>query len=343
MMVFKVRHLKKSYKDRIVLDIDSLDLEGSRIYSLTGPNGAGKSTLLSILAFLAKPDSGTVEFSGQQVNYKKNRLLALRRRVVLVDQYPLLFTSPVWKNVEFGLRLRGVEKKERERLVREALVMVGMEDFHHAWAPTLSGGETKRVALARALVLRPEVLLCDEPTANVDHDNQGQVIDILKRMNRELGTSIIFATHYPDQAREIGDHCLVLQNGKLTDCEHENSFSAVIDWKGDGLSTCLLEGRVRLCLDVGHESSQKNQVRLSIDPELICLGKNGSDTVSENCLSGKLQSLQLREQQIELLVDVGVELKVRMDHAQYQEVPLRLGETVQLEIPSRAIQLEPAA
>ncbi|MEN8190337.1 MAG: ATP-binding cassette domain-containing protein, partial [Thermodesulfobacteriota bacterium] len=126
MMVFKVRHLKKSYKDRIVLDIDSLDLEGSRIYSLTGPNGAGKSTLLSILAFLAKPDSGTVEFSGQQVNYKKNRLLALRRRVVLVDQYPLLFTSPVWKNVEFGLRLRGVEKKDRQRLVREPLVMVGI-------------------------------------------------------------------------------------------------------------------------------------------------------------------------------------------------------------------------
>ena len=107
-----------------------------------------------------------------RVCYTENDLLELRRQVVLVDQSPLLFTGSVAKNVEFGLRMRKIPAAERKKRVIEALELVGMAGFIEAEAHRLSGGETKRVALARALAVGPQVLLCDEPTANVDSENQ---------------------------------------------------------------------------------------------------------------------------------------------------------------------------
>jgi tungstate transport system ATP-binding protein len=216
-MLFEAAELTRTFKGRKILNLSQLKLEKGKIYALIGANGAGKTTLLNILAFLDKPTTGQLYFCGQAGRYNRKQLLNLRRRIVLVDQYPILFTGPVWKNIEFGLKVRGISKKVRRERTEEILELVGMEKFIRADAHKLSGGESKRVALARALVTEPEVLLCDEPTANVDAANQEIILHILKQINREKQTSILLATHYLSQSRRLAHHTLLLEHGALSE------------------------------------------------------------------------------------------------------------------------------
>ena len=167
------------------MDIPFLELEKSRIYALLGPNGAGKTTLLNILAFLDPPTSGKIRYGSQSVQHQVTNLQALRKSVVMVDQHPILFTTSVYRNLEFGLKIRGLSAKERDRIIAESLDLVGMRDFSGAPAHRLSGGETQRVALARALALCPDVFLCDEPTSGVDVENRQIVVNILRTINAE--------------------------------------------------------------------------------------------------------------------------------------------------------------
>jgi len=215
-MLYNAAELTRTFKGQKILDLEYLAIEPHKIYGLIGPNGAGKTTLLNLLAFLDRPTTGTLQFRGRTVRYGKQQLLELRRRVVLVDQYPILFTGSVWKNVDFGLKVRGIAKKIRATRIEQALKLVGMEKFRQADAHKLSGGETKRVALARALAIEPEVLLCDEPTANVDEENQEIILNLLQRINSEHRTSIILATHYLAHSRRLADHTLILEHGKLS-------------------------------------------------------------------------------------------------------------------------------
>ncbi len=216
-MLFEAAKLTRTFKGREILNLSQFKLEKGKIYALIGANGAGKTTLLNLLALLDKPTSGQLFFCGQEVQYNRQQLLHLRRRIVLVDQHPILFTGPVWKNVEFGLKVRGIAKKIRRERTEEVLALVGMEEFYLADAHKLSGGESKRIALARALVIEPEVLLCDEPTANVDAENQEIILQILKRINRKKQTSILLATHYLSQSRRLAHHTLLLEHGALSE------------------------------------------------------------------------------------------------------------------------------
>ena len=215
MSLYRLSQLTKTYRNRMVLDIPFLEIEGGRIYALMGPNGAGKTTLLNILGFLDAPGSGSVHFCSHPVQFTEPALQALRKAVVMVDQHPILFTTTVYKNLEFGLKVRKIAKKERARMITESLEMVGMQDFAQAPAHRLSGGETQRVALARAFAAAPKVLLCDEPTANVDEENQAIIIRILKQINELKGISIIFTTHDRTQALSLARQTLILNRGRI--------------------------------------------------------------------------------------------------------------------------------
>ncbi|NNK96669.1 MAG: ATP-binding cassette domain-containing protein, partial [Desulfobacterales bacterium] len=215
-MLYELSDIVRRFGSRTVLDIPHLAFKARQVYALIGPNGAGKTTLLNHLAFLDQPSSGTLCFRSQLVDYSRNNLTRLRRQVVLVDQTPILFSGTVWKNIEFGLRLRGVTKKQREGKIQGALEQVGMSEFVHEDVYGLSGGEVKRVALARALALEPEVLLCDEPTANVDQQHQEIILKILEHANSVGNTTVIFSTHYLSQSRRLAHQTILLQNGRLS-------------------------------------------------------------------------------------------------------------------------------
>lgn len=197
------------------LSVESLALQPGLIYALTGPNGAGKSTLLRIMALLELPRAGSVEFAGNS----SADLVRQRQRVTLVEQSPYLFKGSVTDNLSYGLKLRGVDSKERNERIKSTLANVGLDGFQQRQAKELSGGEVQRVAMARALVLKPELLLLDEPTANIDSNSLEAYEKLLSSLPL-YGVTVVFSTHDPSQARRLGDEVLRIDNGRLFTSPH---------------------------------------------------------------------------------------------------------------------------
>jgi tungstate transport system ATP-binding protein len=195
------------------LQIDRLDLQPSGIYLLAGANGSGKSTLLHLLALLLQPASGTFAFQGERIGEEAQRQ-RLRRQVTLVEQSPYLFDASVYQNLAFGLRLRAVTGELQDRRIRQALRAVGLEGFESRRARALSGGESRRVALARAMVLRPQLLLLDEPTAGLDRETLPVFEDCLAALPGQ-GTTLVLASHDGDQSRRLAGEVLTLERGRL--------------------------------------------------------------------------------------------------------------------------------
>lgn len=196
------------------LDVPHLVLQAGHMYVLRGENGSGKSTLLRLLALLQPPQTGIFRFAGDPIGWRSDRLQCLRQRITLLEQNPWLFIGSVEKNLAFGLKLRGVRGNELRQKIDWALDIVGLNGFQKRRAKELSGGETRRVALARALCLQPQLLLLDEPTANLD---VGQV-EALEKFLLSLpqqGMTLVIASHDSGQAKRLGGKVITMENGRL--------------------------------------------------------------------------------------------------------------------------------
>jgi tungstate transport system ATP-binding protein len=334
-MLFELRNLKKTYDGRTVLDLERLSLDRGKIISLLGPNGAGKTTLLEIMAFLSSPSSGEVWFDQEEVDFTASKLIHLRRKVVLVEQQSILFTTKVWKNVAFPLRIRGTPKARRERIVEDLLDLVGMGGFRHAKAHKLSGGETQRVAIARALACSPEVILLDEPTANVDVENQIAIERIIQEINQTKGISVIFTTHNMIQASRLADETVFLYEGKVARSIYENIFSGHMETDRTGSKHCVLQCGLRL--GVGSEKS--GPVRISIDPSAVKISQSRSNASMENTFQGKLIQLTDEKSRVRVLVDVGIPLSVLISKEVFGSLGLAMGQDVWLTCPQAGIQV----
>jgi len=197
------------------LRIEQLLLEADHLYTLRGENGSGKSSLLQLLALLMPPrKGGSMRFSGQTVAWQARPLHRLRQQITLLEQNPLLLFGTVEENLAFGLKLRGLQGRQLQQRIDQALEITGLQGFNRRPARELSGGETRRVALARALALQPKLLLLDEPTANLD---TGQV-EALERFLTTLpgqGMCLVVASHDAGQPQRLGGEQIHLQNGRL--------------------------------------------------------------------------------------------------------------------------------
>lgn len=223
--ILAVSDLAQSYGARTVLRIARLELAEGELLALVGPSGAGKSTLLRLLNFLERPSQGQICYRGQP--YAPETLpLDIRRRITTVFQRPLLLDASVRGNVAYGLRLRGRGdgRGDSRKLEDDAMAAVGLQHLARARARTLSGGEAQRVALARALILRPEILLLDEPTANLDPANVRQIEQIITRISAEMGTTVVLVTHHVWQARRLAHRVGLLYDGELLEIAPTNRF-----------------------------------------------------------------------------------------------------------------------
>lgn len=212
-ILLSVIGLAKSFDDRDVLDLDTLAFHAGESYVLTGDNGAGKSTLLRILAGLEKADAGQMRYLSNIIDLQ-NYPDKLRREIMYVHQHPYLFDTSVADNIGYGLKLRGVEKKDRQEIVSDALAWSGITHLRNVPPQKLSGGEKQRVALARAKVLDPKVILFDEPTANLDIDGRRQVIWLLNKMVSEKNC-VVVACHDHEIINLPHMQRLHLREGKL--------------------------------------------------------------------------------------------------------------------------------
>ncbi|MFH1624490.1 MAG: phosphate ABC transporter ATP-binding protein [Pseudomonadota bacterium] len=221
---FTVKELTKLYNGKKVLDIPHLVIKKGMIYGVMGPNGSGKTTLLSILSLLIRPTSGRIYFEGLELDGSKTDELTVRRQMTMVLQNPFLLTTTVEKNVAYGLKIRGMHKKDRRQRVKECLDLVGLPGFEKRKAGELSGGEAQRVAIARGIAVNPKVLLLDEPTANVDKTNREVLEDIMNELNHRYKTTIVFTTHDSNQAYRLADEIIVLSDGRVQGTQSKDEF-----------------------------------------------------------------------------------------------------------------------
>jgi tungstate transport system ATP-binding protein len=217
--LYRLTGIRQVYDGREVLNLEELAVERGECLAIVGPSGAGKSTLLRLLNFLEAPAAGRIEFGGQPVPPEPP--LDLVRRVTTVFQRPILLNRAVWDNVAYGVRLRGLPVNGR---VDEALERVGLKGIAGTYARKLSGGEMQRVALARALALQPDVLLLDEPTANLDPYNVGLIESIVREQNQAHGTTLVLVTHNVFQPRRLASRVALLLEGKLVELAPTHQF-----------------------------------------------------------------------------------------------------------------------
>jgi tungstate transport system ATP-binding protein len=207
----------KGYGDLLVLRECSFIFEANHTYALVGVNGAGKSTLLRLVALLETPDQGEIGYREDGRPLQHN--LDLKRKITLVLPQTGVFNTTVFKNVAYGLKIRGFPKKAINERVERLLHLVGLLDKKDHKATTLSSGQVRRLGLARALVIEPQVLLLDEPTASLDPGNAAVIDAAIRELRERRTTTILMATHDFTQARELADRILVVEQGQLREGE----------------------------------------------------------------------------------------------------------------------------
>lgn len=195
----------------------NINLGRGEFTGLVGPSGSGKTTLLNIIGSLDSPSEGEVDVLGRSVStltHKQSAKLRNQHIGFIFQTYNLLPVYTVFENVEFALLLQNMSGADRKKAVMDALGWVGLTDKLKSKPSMLSGGECQRVAIARSMVKRPEIVLADEPTANLDSKNSHHILQTMKKLNRELKTTFIFATH-DEKVMQYLDRIISLEDGKI--------------------------------------------------------------------------------------------------------------------------------
>jgi putative spermidine/putrescine transport system ATP-binding protein len=208
----EIEGLAAGYEGARVLDLDRLSIRKGEFLSILGPSGCGKTTLLNSIAGFVQPTAGRIVIDGADVT---GRPPYRRGLGVVFQNYALFPHMTVAANVAYGLRVRRLDKAEREERVREALRLVGLEGYAERRPKQLSGGQQQRVALARALAIRPPVLLLDEPLSNLDAKLRREMRVELRAIQRRIGTTMVFVTHDQEEALALSDRVAVMNGGRI--------------------------------------------------------------------------------------------------------------------------------
>ncbi|MBQ6538806.1 MAG: cell division ATP-binding protein FtsE [Bacilli bacterium] len=228
MDLIRLKNITKRYKNGVTAIYDlSLAIEKGSFTFIIGGSGSGKSTLIKMLYREEKPTSGQIILGGLNVaKLRDGKVYKLRRKLGIVFQdYRLLEKQTVYENVAFALEVIGAPDSEIRPKVLTALEEVGLKNKVHEYPDKLSGGERQRVAIARAIVNNPKLLLCDEPTGNLDPELSKEVMDVLDSINKNRGTTIIMATHDSDIVNRMKKDVVTLKEGHLVSFEEEGQYN----------------------------------------------------------------------------------------------------------------------
>lgn len=320
--ILEARGLVRSYGGRPVVDVEHLVVAEGQVVAVLGPNGAGKSTLFRLLALLEEPDAGRVAYFGRVVG---RRDTAARRRIATVFQRPWLFRGKVRPNVEYGLKVRRVPRRERKDRVARALELTGISHLADAGVQTLSGGEAQRVALARALVLEPAMLFLDEPTSNLDVGVRQSFRDDLRAIVERLGTTVVLITHDRAEALSLAHRVVLMREGRIVqqgtvdEVYSRPRDSFVADFMGvrtlwSGVVTAAVDGLSSVGVAPGlvvqavAPALEGDRVGVAIRPEDVVLSRDWSaetaPTSARNRWRGVIESVRVVGPLAELWVDL---------------------------------------
>jgi len=349
--MIRFENVTKRFDEISALENVNLKVSEGEILTIIGPNGSGKTTILRIMAGIDMPTIGEVYFKNKRVD--KDNLREVRKNITLVFQRTALFNTTVQKNVAYGLRLRGYPKREIEERVKEALKMVKLQDFEKRWVKNLSGGEQQRVSLARALVLNTDVLLLDEPTANLDPKNVSIIEETISWVSRERKTTVVMATHNMFQAEILTDRAALLIGGRIAQIgapqqilrvpsEHLASF-ARLENVFSGMSTIVEGGisRVQLEDDLTIEAAVKleGRVTLFVQPEDIILSKKELISSARNVFEGEVMEVSDLGNKVRLRVNARKNFIVQITKRSFKEMQLNIGSRVFLTFKASSVSI----
>ena len=219
-MNLQISGLQKNYAGQCVLNIDSLTIEKRSFLGIIGSNGAGKSTLIKIIAGLVDASSGFINYDGEKVSHR------IQQNMTLVFQKPYLLRTTVFNNIAYPLIIRNMKRDDILTRVKEVMKSMDIEYLQNQKAWTLSGGEAQKVALARAIVIKPSLLLLDEPTANIDPSSVLVMEETIKKFHQENKSTVIIITHNLQQSKRLCKEVAFMNEGKIIEMgEVDNIFN----------------------------------------------------------------------------------------------------------------------
>lgn len=355
--VLEIKNLRVNRGREFNLFIDHLDLIQGEVLAIIGPNGAGKSTFLLAISKQLIPETSSIRFLGQPLDQMKD--LEFRRNIALVLQEPLLLDTSVYDNIATGLRFRGVSKSDQNKRVKVWLSRLDIEHLEDHPASQLSGGQAQRVSLARAMVLKPTLLLLDEPFRALDTPTRTALIADLCTILAETGTTTIFITHDQEQALSIGDRIAVFLGGRMRQVGTPQSvFSSPIDTDVANFLGVenVLPGHVvnseegKMTVDVKGQQLEAigkvesgREVLFCLRPEDITIWKIPDIPISSarNHLSGRVSSITNQGPLLQINIDCGFPLVVLITRASAEELEITLGMEVSAAFKASAVHLIP--
>ncbi|MEE9425035.1 MAG: ABC transporter ATP-binding protein [Methylococcales bacterium] len=321
--IFQLNDVRFSHDVTNVINIDQLIIPEQACTVILGDNGAGKTTLLSLLGFILTPVSGTILYCGQQVSTLNN--LSLRRRIATLHQRPYLFRGSVLDNAALALKLRGATASVAKHTALQALRQVGCSDLAARPANSLSGGEAQRVALARCLATKPEVLLLDEPFSHLDQFSVKMIKSVINHFVKQDKGTVVFSTHDHALWPELADHIVTLEHGRITNNQSVNTLY------GQTVDNWFETGQLRIKLPDQHGACTS----ISIDPTAIVIVKTPDSGFEEllNYFPARVVGLTQQRGYINVIVDVeGERLQVWQRHNDMNCLEPGLGSDVWIRI-----------
>jgi tungstate transport system ATP-binding protein len=340
----EVIDLSHNYGEQEVLQGLSLSIGKGEVFALIGPTGAGKTTLLRIIDLLEVPGAGEIYFDGNFIPRSGKQRLEIRRRMSFIHQKPQVFNLSVYDNVACGLRWRGEKRNGIADKVDHILEIVGLEGYKNRNARTLSGGEAQRVALARSLVLEPEVLLLDEPTANLDPISTAKIEQLISYVARQSNTTMIMATHDMSQGQQLADRIGILLDGRLvqtgnaTDIFHsplneevahfvgmENIIEGIIIANNEGIATVNIGGNA---IQAVSNYPAGKEVYTCIRPEDITLALSRTQSSARNSFQAQVTQVTTLGPLSRVEINCGFRLVALVTKISAEELNLQAGREV---------------
>lgn len=330
--MLEARGLRHAYRGRTVLAVEGVALQAGTRLALVGPNGSGKSTLLRLLAFLEAPTAGQLALGGRPVRSARERRAA-RRCVTLVEQRPFLFRGTVLENLVYPLRLRGADRGATEGAARAALAGLQLGALARRQARELSEGEIQRVAVARALAARPDVLLLDEAVSAADRAAQHALFAAVAAEQQRRALAVCFASHLLEEAYRWSNDLLALHEGAPVPVTPENLFRVELPG-GTGMQAVAV-GTVTL--DVVTDRS--GPATLAIPPDEIILSREPLHSSARNCLPARVVRIAEQGAAVRVTLDAGVELVSLVTRRSLDELGIVIGAGVYASFKTVAIRV----
>ena len=330
MQVLELRGVRHRYDGRVVLDLERFAVPPGALIAIVGPNGAGKSTLLRLLALLERPTEGAVLLDGRPAD------LALRRRVTLVEQRPVLLRGTTRQNLEFGLRVRGIRRTEVNRLVDNVAGRLGITPLLDRRRHELSDGEVQRIAVARALAVEPDVLLLDEPASSADRAAAQSLYHALAEERARRPLAVCLASHQLEDAYRWADDVRALADGRLSPVTPENLFRVELPAGAPGDLKHVRVGNV----EIAALTDKSGPAILAVPPTDILVSREPLTSSARNVFCGRVTRLvHQRGGAVHVTADVGVELVAVVTEDAARDLGLTPGSPVAFAFKASAVRV----